>query len=149
MKTSNTNSEKNMQAATTLATDKKDEKLKLPTSWQEYCEQMEGKIAYVGEYSFKTVFAEPIFADQFDDEEDHKAFVFYSKLLKLRKRWVGNWKPDWTKNNIKFTIITDKNNIVNSMNRTVSRSMSFPTKEIRNEFADTFKDLLEKAKRFL
>ena len=69
------------------------------TTWEEYCKKMEGKDSYYinstrgGIISSKFGVA-PI-VSEFDNKEDAEAFAALSKLLKLRKDWVGDWKPDW------------------------------------------------------
>ena len=83
------------------------------------------------------------------DKEDVEAFVAYSKLLKMKKQWVGSWKPDWTNQDQKFVITTFKNNIEENINYNASRSLSFPTEDMCNDFRKTFKDLLEIAKPLL
>ncbi len=74
----------------------------------------------------------------------------FSKLRKMRKQWIGEWKPDYNNyNEVKFTIITAENEISKGERYTVNSSMSFPTEEMRDEFFDCFKDLLEQAKSLL
>lgn len=124
-----------------------------PMSWEQYCEKMKGKDSYyfsdIDEVVKPSEFDHKIAVSEFVDKEDVEAFAAFSKLLKLRKNWVGDWKPDWTKTKYKFSIITKSNNVCQGINTTLSRSMSFPTAEMRDEFLDCFKDLLEQAKTLL
>lgn len=122
-------------------------------SWNEYCERMKGKSSYWlhevdGDIKSKYFCSEP-YLSEFEDKEDVEALIAFCKLRKLRKDWIGEWKPDWTSYDIKFTIIIENNHIVGFINRNVSRPMSFPTREMRNEFIECFKDLIEQAKRFI
>ena len=123
-------------------------------SWEEYCDKMEGKDSYyfneiVGKIC-SAKFKEDFILSEFVDDEDVVAFVAFSKLRKLRKQWIGEWKPDYNKyNEVKFTIITAENEISKGERYTVSCSMSFPTEEMRDEFFNCFKDLLEQAKTLL
>ena len=96
-------------------------------------------------------FKEDFILSEFVDDEDVVAFVAFSKLRKLRRDWLGkNWKPDWKNNNVaKFTIIAAENEISKGEYYKVNSSMSFPTKEMRDEFLDCFIDLLEQAKSLL
>ena len=68
------------------------------TSWDELCRKLKGKDSY---YFDDVTIEKEIFGTvpavcEFADEEDTEAFAALSKLLKLRKDWVGDWKPDWT-----------------------------------------------------
>ena len=113
---------------------------------------MKGKDSYVvDKYSnvHTTTFSEVPVVGEFEDKEGARVFTAFSMLLKLRKNWVGDWKPDWTKVGYKFTIITQDNNVCRGTNSDIGRSISFPTVEMRDEFFDTFKDLLEQAKSLL
>lgn len=123
-------------------------------SWQEYSEIMRGKDSYYFNEAVKeiysTKFNRDIVLSEFEDKEDVEAFVAFCKLRKMRKQWIGKWKPDWTnEDQTKFTIISAKNKIDDSISDFINSSMSFPTKEMRNEFIATFKDLLEQAKSLL
>ena len=124
-------------------------------SWEEYCKKMEDKDSYyfneiVGKIC-SAKFKEDFILSEFVDDEDVVAFVAFSKLRKLRRDWLGkNWKPDWKNNNVaKFTIIAAENEISKGEHYKVNSSMSFPTKEMRDEFLDCFIDLLEQAKSLL
>lgn len=97
-----------------------------------------------------TISTMSLFLSEFEDKEDVEALVAFCKLRKLRKDWVGVWKPDWkNKKQWKFSIISDTDKIEKGIGRTLSRSLSFPTEEMRDEFIETFKDLLEIAKPLL
>ena len=123
-------------------------------SWEEYCEKMKDKDSYyfneiVCEIKPSKFSVNPILSE-FEDKEEVGAFVAFCKLRKLRKQWIGEWKPDYNNyNEVTFTIITAENEISKGERYTVSCSMSFPTEEMRDEFLDCFKDLLEIAKPLL
>ena len=123
-------------------------------SWQEYSEIMSGKDSYYFNEAVKeihsTKFNRDIVLSEFEDKEDVEALVAFCKLRKMRKQWIGKWKPDWmNEDQTKFTIISAKNKIDDSISDFINSPMSFPTKEMRNEFIVTFKDLLEIAKSLL
>lgn len=131
-------------------------KIGRPRTWEEYCEKMKGKDSYFFNETLQEVrcsnFGEKgAFVSEFVDDEDVEAIVAFSKLRKLRRYWIGkNWKPDWKNDNVaKFTIITAENEISKGEHYKVNSSMSFPTEEMRDEFLDCFKDLLEQAKSLL
>ena len=123
-------------------------------SWEEYCKKMEGKDSYyfneiVGKIC-SAKFKEDFILSEFTDKEEVEALIAFCKLRKMRKQWIGEWKPDYKNyNEVKFTIITAENEISKGERYTVSCSMAFPTEEMRDEFFDCFKDLLEQAKTLL
>ena len=125
---------------------------KRANSWKEYCDMMKGKDSYVvDKYGnvHTTNFSEAPVVGEFEDKEEAQVFAAFSRLLKLRKNWVGDWTPDWTNDESKYTIINEGNLFVSSLNVAVSSPMSFPTEEMRDEFAETFTDLLVIAKPLL
>jgi hypothetical protein len=65
--------------------------------------------------------------------------------------WKGdcNWKPDWTSKDDKFIITACNNNIVREPWSCYNYILAFRTAEIRDEFYNNFKDLIEQAKELL
>ena len=123
-------------------------------TWEEYCEKMRSKTSYYPDKTYYTItsshFGSMPIVSEFDNKEDAEAFAALSKLLKLRKDWVGEWQPDWTDmNQLKYTIVNQRNRVVVCTNDRSCRSLSFPTPEMRDEFFDCFKDYLEQAKTLL
>ena len=123
-------------------------------TWEEYCEKMRGKTSYYPDKNYYIItpshFGPMPIVSEFDNKEDAEAFAALSKLLKLRKDWVGEWKPDWTDmNQLKYTIVNQGNRVVVCTNDRSCRSLSFPTKEMRDEFFECFEDFLEQAKTLL
>ena len=72
-------------------------------------------------------------------------------LLVCRNAWWQKlgWKPDWKEFDAKFVIRPNYYNIEGSTNATGNRVLAFPTAEVRDKFAETFKDLIEEAKELL
>lgn len=124
-------------------------------TWEEYSKKMEGKDSYYYDEIFKEIryahFNSKPLISEFEDKEEAEAFVALGKLRKFRKDWIGKWEPDYENDcEPKFAIITVENKISKEgENYTVNSSMSFPTEKMRDEFFDTFKDLLEQAKTLL
>ena len=124
-------------------------------SWKEYCEKMKGKNSYFYNNAIRRIVdsqfgSEPVLSE-FEDMEDVETLEAFSKLLRLRKDWVGkNWKPDWTDvHQPKYAIANSNNKLVDCTCREISHPLSFPTEEMRDEFLDCFIDLLEQAKTLL
>lgn len=75
------------------------------------------------------------------------ALEAFSKLLKLRRDWIGEWEPDWNKQyDDKFIIYGYKNEIRICNSTITSASLSFPSNQLAQEFLETFRDLIEEAK---
>lgn len=76
-----------------------------------------------------------------------KALAAFSKLLKLRRDWIGEWEPDWSDNRTSYGIIwVSKNKIQANTACTIAFPLSFPDYKMAQEFLETFRDLIEEAK---
>ena len=76
--------------------------------------------------------------------QEHTAFI---KLCMLRKAWIKGWKPDWYDDRFaKWCVTYQRDDIYVLEYKATLRSLSFPTKEMAEDFMNTFKDLLEIAK---
>lgn len=76
-----------------------------------------------------------------------KAIAAFSKLLKLRRDWIGEWEPNWKESSSeKFILYRVENevHICNTLN--TAGGLSFPTYKMAQEFLETFRDLIEEAK---
>lgn len=78
--------------------------------------------------------------------QESKAFDAFTKLLKLRRDWIGEWEPDWKDGSVKYIIRIWKNKICFEETCNTSSSLSFPTEQMAREFLETFSDLIEEAK---
>ena len=93
------------------------------------------------------------------NEQDHnllplglgKPMLALCQLLVCRNAWWKRlgWKPDWDDGNNKFTIIYSCGTVCCDCNKRCSRILAFPTSEVRDQFFDTFRDLIEEAKELL
>ena len=84
--------------------------------------------------------------DQFTPHEA-KALAAFSKLLKLRRDWIGEWEPDWENGEQKKYVIECIGlGIRTYIQGTYRRNLSFPTQQMAHEFLETFHDLIEEAK---
>lgn len=123
-------------------------------SWEDYIKKMEGKTSFYADYYDKII--ESVFqADQpwpleFADKETLKAYLAFGKLIKLRKNWIGDWKPDWTDTGqIKHLISIANDEIRKIASVCISHSISFPTEKMRDDFLDCYEDLINEAKTLL
>ena len=122
----------------------------LPMSWEEL-EIIKGYYIFtnskISELSIMN--AVDVTRNTFPTEEEAKAMRAMAQLCQLRDRWNGGWKPDWKDDVPKYCIISYKNILCTDFYYYTSTSMAFKTKELRDKFMETFKDLLEEAKPFL
>jgi hypothetical protein len=93
-----------------------------------------------------------------DDEEEN----LYGKFIALKRcrdaYWkiageqmgLGKpWEPDWNESKPKYTIAVIENKLVKHYALTQHCILAFPTEEMRDEFHDNFKDLIEQCKELL
>lgn len=74
------------------------------------------------------------------------------KLLICRDAWWkvdNNWKPKWKNRQMKRGIVCSYNQITTSTLLSISAILAFRTKEIRDKFLETFRDLIEQCKELL
>ena len=125
-----------------------------PTNCAELLKMCKGKESFLYSAAFGEVvkgeFEGYIGFGEFEDKETAEAFAALWTLLNYRKAWIGDWKPDWTNYlQNKYIIAGEKDKIAKYSTCFAVRSMSFPTKEMQNDFYESFKDLLEVAKPLL
>ena len=85
----------------------------------------------------------------FPTKEEAKAMLAMAQLCQLRDRWNGGWKADWENDTEKYCIYSYNCKLEKSAFNYTYNPMAFKTKELRDKFMETFKDLLEEAKPFL
>lgn len=79
-------------------------------------------------------------------KQESIALVAFSKLLKLRRDWIGEWEPDWLNDEFKYTVVNWGSYVKTDYCSSLCKSLSFPTKQMAQEFLETFRDLIEEAK---
>ena len=114
-------------------------------SWDEFKEKYRSGYGHFYEAHSNKVLrtSSPIsIGDQLTPHEA-KAIASFSKLLKLRREWIGEWEPK----NEAYAIIYWKSIMVDWFDgEDECRSLSFPTAQMAKEFLETFHDLIEEAK---
>lgn len=72
------------------------------------------------------------------------------QLLVCREIYRQGWKPDWTnKDEDKYCIINNLNKIEVINYNFVGRILSFQSEEVRDQFLENFRDLIEEAKELI
>ena len=118
-------------------------------SWEDYCEKHKSTKSYylntkcnrIEENVFPTAIAEQLTKD------DAIAISAFSRLLKLRRDWIGTWEPDWFDGSVrKYYIYFRPDKFYIDYHYDYSRVFSFPTKEMAIEFLECFRNLFEDCK---
>lgn len=79
--------------------------------------------------------------------EEAEAFLALMQLRQLRKAWVGDWEPS---GDGYYAIVYDiRDELIVGSHEWLNKSLSFPTREIANDFLNCFRDLCETAKILL
>ena len=82
--------------------------------------------------------------------ERAEAFLALMQLVKLRDAWNGDWKADWKDSGEnKFTISVCENKIIYLWYWSEYHVLHFKSEQLRDQFAEQFKDLIETAKELL
>jgi hypothetical protein len=80
-------------------------------------------------------------------ENEAIAIKAFSKLLKLRRDWIGDWNPDYCNSDErKYCIEVYQNKFYVTTVVNYSKPFSFPTKELAEEFLKCFEELFEQSK---
>lgn len=117
-------------------------------SWEEFKEKYRTRYGYFYEVHERNALktASPIsIGDQLTSHES-KALVAFSKLIKLRRDWIGGWEPDWEDKSPKYLIHVWRNHICFEVERNNSAALSFPTEKMAKDFLETFRELITEAK---
>ena len=118
-----------------------------PQSWEEYVEATSGIVGNKASLHYSDAYGNQY--DIFKNVDEARAFNALGKLIQLRDAWIGKWRPNWKDNEFKYCIGIYCNNIDTTYHANLSYVLAFPTKEMRDEFLSTFRDLIEQAKMFL
>jgi hypothetical protein len=116
-------------------------------SWKEFINKhLESKSFYCNDGTVNQTISPYGLSEQLTPHEA-KALAAFSKLLKLRRDWIGEWGPDWEDMNTSYGVIwANKNKIQANTACTLTRTLSFPDYKMAKEFLETFHDLIEEAK---
>lgn len=134
----------------------KEKKQQPPRSWEEFCEKYPRTTNeyYIRDSSFierigNTSCPRNSKLDKNNcvSAEEAEAFLALMQLRQLRKTWVGNWKPS---GKYYYAIIFSIGTGLKIVDYTFTHKvLSFPTKEMAEDFFNCFNDLCEKAKILL
>ena len=128
-----------------------------PKTWEEFCKSL----PVFGEFFISCNSAIDI-ADTsnrrinedrnlLESKEEAEAILALIQLIRLRKAWVGEWDPERTGTSIYYIQSTvDGRLTISFVSRYMYRhTLTFPSESIAKQFMECFRDLLNKAERFL
>lgn len=129
-----------------------------PKTWEEFCKNNPIKKgeAYINTESGCTVWeinADRRGADRdrnlLPNEKDAEAMIALCQLIQLRDNYNQGWRPDWEDTTNKYVIYIFSNNIICETRVHINTTLTFKSKELRDEFYENFRDLIEVAKPLL
>ena len=123
----------------------------LPMSWEELKEVKGYFIHQNSDINISPMIDKAVAYNRnvFPTNEEAKAMLAMAQLCQLRDAWNDGWKANWGDDTPKYCIISYKNILLKDFYYYTSAPMAFKTRELRDKFMETFKDLLEEAKPFL
>ena len=117
-------------------------------SWEEFNTKYKSNIAYgfVDLLGLEKFPGKISFTRNQLTPHEAQAIAAFSKLLKLRRDWVGEWEPDWKESSDKFIFYRSENEVRICSTLNTAGGISFPTYKMAKEFLETFHDLITEAK---
>jgi hypothetical protein len=139
------------------------EQPKLPKTWEEYCNNEyrtgyyineSSRIGFIDQGKYGTKLNSDFDKTVFKAEKDAYAHLALMQLHVLRDAYRDyyqkGWKPNWNDvNQMKFCIYYHKDEMIITTECFSQAFLSFPTKELAEQFLENFKDLIEQAKPLL
>ena len=119
----------------------------LPRSWEEFATNYARRGYYISSDGKPLMcassgkFSSPHVCPSKKSAEAHLALI---QLEQLRNCWWGDWEPIWDCSE-KWCIRLWGNELTIGTTKNISRFLTFPTKEMAEEFLKCFRDLIEKA----
>ena len=116
-------------------------------SWEEFKEKYQKSKGYYWSNLYNNLVEAgiPILTNEQLTKHEAKAIAAFSKLIKLRRDWIGEWEPDWLEAKNKFTIVTNSHGVTIFDTCFNTRALSFPTRQMAIDFIKTFRELIKEA----
>lgn len=117
-------------------------------SWEEFKLKCRGSKGYYMDSVTGEIYnpVNPLGTGEQLTQQEAIAIQVFSKLLKLRRDWIGDWNPDWYNSENKYCISVCETHIKVNSFCAIQQTFSFPTREMAEEFLKCFKDLFELCK---
>lgn len=131
----------------------KESNKELPKTWEECCELL-GEGEYINNESIICNYTPHCGASKANENilptDLGKPMLALCQLLVCREVYRQGWKPNWTDyNEIKYCIEQVKNWITKETYTITAKVLAFQSAEIRDEFLENFRDLIEEAKELI
>ena len=112
-----------------------------PKTWEDYCSLMKGKTMYYTNCNTITVSGFSDAHDKFATKKRAEQFIALGKLLQLRDYWVKRYDT------FSYVVWSNSRGMVSVCHwcGVNPYPLTFPTKEIAEEFKDCFEDLIKQA----
>jgi len=135
-------------------------KKELPKTWKEFCEthpRVAGE-GYVKTDSIcRVIEATGGYTRNPEDDRNllpskelAEAMLALCQLIQLRDCYNGGWEPDWCDSEAgKYCINSFRDSIHTTCTYVEQKVLAFKTKELRDQFLENFRDLIEIAKPLL
>ena len=125
-----------------------------PTTWEEFCKNnktKEDECFINSQSAFRYAnggFDRSIDSDKniLPSKKSAEAHLALMQLEQLRDCYRDGWVPDWNDESIKYVIKNDCDELEKDVYTDVSFFLTFQTEELRDQFFDNFKELIEIAK---
>ena len=135
----------------------KPKKKELPNTWEEFCDvhPRESKEAWIDSdsdiHNITSNTTKRLDSDKnlLPSKEYAEAMLALCQLIQLRDCYNDGWKPDWSDRSEKHCIFYSNGNVELFIRNSCSCILVFKSRELRNEFYNNFKDLIEQAKLLL
>lgn len=136
----------------------------LPKSWEEFCKNnpIKDNEAFIGVESGVCLVDGGISpvdgvverlplrdANLLPNKKIAESMLALCQLIQLRNCYNGDWEPDWTDDTRKHVIYSFNSEIVDGCAVSQSEILSFKNEELRDEFLENFRELIEVAKPLL
>ena len=116
-----------------------------PKTWEDYCSLMKGEKVYYTYYDYVIINDFSDAHNQFSNRERARQFIVLGQLMQLRDYWVRGYKE------FKYALLVTRNGDIIAYDWSGYPTyphiltLTFPTKEMAEEFKECFSDLIKKA----
>ena len=117
-------------------------------SWEDFHNKYQSKKGFFYDIDSMRIdiINNPVMTAEQLTENEAVAIKVFSRLLKLRRDWIGNWEPNGSVPKTKYCIVTTHTCFTVNCCHYNHHAFSFPTKEMAEEFLNCFMDLFEDCK---
>ena len=135
----------------------KEKKNDKPRSWEEFCKNYPitkdefwlGDGGRIRQVDSQNIGKCRTYKNWCTSKEEAEAFLALMQLRQLRKAWVGDWDQEYCKYYYFISVKLSDKSIITDVTNSRRYPLSFPNKEMAEDFLDCFRDLCKTAKILL